>query len=272
MTASGEASRGSRANAPHYQAPIAIVVTWVAGFVDAVGYLALYHLYTANMSGNSVGVGIQIASGAWGQVLRHGWPVLMFAVGLMMAASVLEGGNRNGVRAIVGWTLGLEVFLLAAFVALGSSMLEDGQLHAPGLWVFYGIVALPALAMGIQDATITRVGGLSVRTTHVTGSIVHFAAAASEYLYWLRDRTAGRIRHRLFKALRVSTRLACFRDTAVMASLWFAYVVGAVCGTEMKSIWQLKALTLPLAALALLIALDFLHPRRVSRVARGKPS
>ncbi|MBV9760400.1 MAG: DUF1275 family protein [Acidobacteriaceae bacterium] len=38
------------------------IITWLAGYVDAVGFLSLSHIYTANMSGNSVAVGIQLAS------------------------------------------------------------------------------------------------------------------------------------------------------------------------------------------------------------------
>ena len=39
---------------------IAGFLTWIAGFVDAVGFLALVQIYTANMSGNSVAIGIRL--------------------------------------------------------------------------------------------------------------------------------------------------------------------------------------------------------------------
>ena len=253
------------------QAGLAILVTWVAGFVDAVGFLSLYRLYTANMSGNSVSVGIQIASGGWAQVFRNGWPVAVFTAGLFIGAMVLEWGDRTHVRRIVAVALALEAVLLVGFLAAGGSMLQHGEVHAPNFWTFYGTVALPALAMGIQDATITRIGGLSVRTTHVTGSIVHFAAAGSEYLFWLHDRTAGRIRRRFGKALRVSARQACFREALMMSGLWISYVVGAACGAGLKTVWELNALAIPLAALALLLIVDLFRPTAISQVERSKP-
>ena len=39
----------------------ALVFTIVGGFVDAVGYITLYQIFTANMSGNSVHVGMYLA-------------------------------------------------------------------------------------------------------------------------------------------------------------------------------------------------------------------
>jgi len=38
--------------------PVAYSLTATAGFVDVVGYLVLHSIYTANMTGNLISVGI----------------------------------------------------------------------------------------------------------------------------------------------------------------------------------------------------------------------
>lgn len=253
------------------QAAVALVVTAVAGFVDAVGFLALYGIYTANMSGNSVNLGIEIFYARWDLIFRYGWPVAAFTVGLFVAAALLELGNRKGVRRIAGIVLGLEAFFLALFVIFAQPLVRNGQVHATTFWSFYATIALPAIAMGIQDATVTRVGGLSVRTTHVTGSIVHFAAAASSYLFWLRDRTFGRGGRRLVWALRISSRQPFVHEAAAMSALWVGYLAGAVCGTGLKSAWELNSLVVPIAMLAILVLFDVFRPPAITKIEGQKP-
>jgi uncharacterized membrane protein YoaK (UPF0700 family) len=58
-----------------------VLLAVVAGFVDAVGFITLGHIYTANMSGNSVGVGIELGSRHWPETLRTMWPVLAYVIG-----------------------------------------------------------------------------------------------------------------------------------------------------------------------------------------------
>src|SRR3989454_10880597 len=43
-----------------------LMLTWAAGSVDAISYLALDHVFTANMTGNTVLLGLAIGQG-------HGW-------------------------------------------------------------------------------------------------------------------------------------------------------------------------------------------------------
>ena len=50
----------SRTRHAGQESPIALSLTVVGGFVDAVGYIALFQVFTANMSGNSVHVGMYL--------------------------------------------------------------------------------------------------------------------------------------------------------------------------------------------------------------------
>ncbi|MGE3809415.1 MAG: DUF1275 family protein, partial [Gemmataceae bacterium] len=42
----------------HDQAGFTLLLTWSAGIVDGVGFLILFHMFTAHMSGNSIAMGV----------------------------------------------------------------------------------------------------------------------------------------------------------------------------------------------------------------------
>jgi uncharacterized membrane protein YoaK (UPF0700 family) len=44
---------------------LAVLLTLTAGYVDAVGFLRLHGIYVANMSGNSIAIGLHSALGDW---------------------------------------------------------------------------------------------------------------------------------------------------------------------------------------------------------------
>jgi uncharacterized membrane protein YoaK (UPF0700 family) len=57
------------------KAVVALAVTFVAGFVDIVGYLAIYRLFTAHVTGTTVHLGRDLASR-----LTHGAAQLVYCV------------------------------------------------------------------------------------------------------------------------------------------------------------------------------------------------
>lgn len=255
----------SKTRAPHplsakEKAALALAITWVAGFVDAVGYLLLSHIYTANMSGNSVSVGLHAALLNWSEVAREGWPILMFVAGLVSCALIHETGKRAGIVATSSITFALEAAMLAAFIPLSLAHLHGGQVQTQSVSLFYLIVALPALAMGLQNATISHVGALSLRTTHVTGSLTTLAEALAVYIFWLYDRTRGRFRRRIRIALRLSPRQKSAQALALMTGSWIAFVAGAASGAVLNSKWHSVCLLPPICLLLILAVLDIFHP------------
>jgi len=74
------------------------VLTAVAGFVDLTGWVVLYHIYTANMTGNTVAAGLRIGRGDWIRAAARLLPVAAFAVGVLANGIVvrwLRAGNPN---------------------------------------------------------------------------------------------------------------------------------------------------------------------------------
>jgi len=242
------------------KAVLALAITWVAGFVDAVGYLVLSHIYTSNMSGNTVGVGLHAALRSWSEVGREGWPILMFVAGLVFCAIIHESGKRAGIVTTSSITYALEAALLAAFIPLSLAHLHGGQVRTQSASLFYLMVALPAIAMGLQNATISHVGALSLRTTHVTGSLTTLAEAIAVYMFWLHDRTRGRFRRRIGIVLRLTPRQKSAQALALMTGSWIAFVAGAVSGAVLNSKWQTACLLPPIALLLILATVDIVRP------------
>jgi len=233
------------------------LLAWAAGFVDAVGFLALFHMFTAHMSGNSVWLGAAFGLGDWRLALHHLFPVPLFVVGVALGTTMVELARRWRVRAPFALPLLLEAALLAAFMSVGAQYVVDGAVQTRAVWTFYLLAALPALAMGLQNATLRRVAGQILHTTYVTGVLQSLADGAVHYVFWLHEqRRAAGWRH----ALRASAAHPALRTAVAAAVLWLAYVAGAISGGFTKSQWELYALALPLAVLAIVIGAELARP------------
>jgi uncharacterized membrane protein YoaK (UPF0700 family) len=229
---------------------LAFAMTWAAGFIDVVGFISLYGLYTSNMTGNTVGMARQISELDWAGVVRHGWPILTFVFGLMLGSFIYEAEKRRKIQVPFPSAIGLEVLLIGIFIAAGIGSHFKAEIPPQPAGKFFAMVALLATAMGMQNVVLREVGGLNVYTTFVTGSLVKFAESLSQYLLWLRDRTRGRFRSRILKAIRISPRIVSLQNASLTFGLWAIYLAGAVSGGFSILRFALLAMLAPFALLA----------------------
>jgi uncharacterized membrane protein YoaK (UPF0700 family) len=148
-------------------------LTAVTGLVDAVSYLALGHVFTANMTGNVVFLGFAVAGAQGLSVTRSGTAVAAFFVGAVI-------GGRMSARMSAGrrdrWTgsaFGAEaaLFLAAMAVALGPG---SGLAGDPTR--LYAVIVLTGLAMGIRNATVRKLAVPDLTTTVLTLTLTGLAA------------------------------------------------------------------------------------------------
>ncbi|HZT58682.1 MAG TPA: YoaK family protein [Pyrinomonadaceae bacterium] len=238
---------------------VAVLLACVAGAVDAVGYLTLFHLFTAHMSGNSVAMGAHLGRREWGEAFRRMFPIPVFVLGVTLGGVVTEVAGRRGVRAVFSPALALEMALLFAFMILGSEDFGGGGVSAEPSWKFYALAGLPALAMGVQSATLRRVGGQTVRTTYITGLLTNLTEECVAFLFWLRDRTRRAGEGRGGWTLRVLPKPSA-RRLALLGGVYGGYVFGAVAGSCAELRWSLLALILPLCGLAVVVGCDLVRP------------
>jgi uncharacterized membrane protein YoaK (UPF0700 family) len=231
---------------------LALAMTWAAGFVDLVGYVSLYGLYTSHMTGNTVSMARHISELDWTGVVRRGWPIVTFVFGLMLGAFIYEAEKRRKIQVPFPPAIGLEALLIGIFIVAATGSHYKADIPPQPAGKFFAMVALLAVPMGIQNVVIRKVGGINVYTTFVTGSLVKFAESLSEYLFWLRDRTRGRVRLRILKVLRVTPRLVAAQHAALTFGLWAIYLTGAVCGGFAVQQWKLLAMLAPFTLLMLI--------------------
>lgn len=134
-----------------------LVLTALAGYVDALGFIRLGGLYTSFMSGNTTQLAVFGAEADLHRVVLPAVLILAF-----LAGSILGSGLAILVPA--RWTtptvLAYEALLIVGGLALG---LESPELAVASVFV--------ALAMGSQNAVLSQVKGFRAGTTFVTGAL-----------------------------------------------------------------------------------------------------
>src|SRR3954470_12775424 len=154
----------------HPLARALLVLTFTTGLVDAVSYLGLGNVFTANMTGNIVFLAFGIAGSG-------GLPVVAPLVSL---GSFLLGAGAGGVLAKrmgdrhpahIARALAVEVSLIgiAAVVAAAVDIV-------PNAFSADILIALLASAMGVRNATVRRLGVPDLTTTVLTMTLTGLAA------------------------------------------------------------------------------------------------
>jgi len=152
----------------------------------------------------------------------------------------------------------------------GAPLLRDGGIPEQPPWRFYALVALPSLAMGIQNATLRRVGSATVRTTYISGMLTNFAEQSVQYLFWLRDHWVDH-RGRPGPLFRLSRQQPSFFHLWLQGSIWLIFVVGAILGVWATLRWGLISLALPIACLGFISLCDSINPIYPPREGASKP-
>jgi uncharacterized membrane protein YoaK (UPF0700 family) len=195
-----------------------LVLTLTTGLIDAVSYLGLGHVFTANMTGNGVILGFA-AAGAPGFSI----PASLASLGSFLVGAACAGRITLHVDSRRRWLLTamtIEGLLsgAAAVVASSTSTIGSG-------WPRYAVIVLMAFAMGIRNSTIRRLAVPDVTTTVLTMTLTGLAADST---------LAG------------GTNPKVGRRTAAVAAMLVGAIVGAV-------LFLHQGATIPLAVVAAMV-------------------
>ncbi|MDH6551630.1 uncharacterized membrane protein YoaK (UPF0700 family) [Streptomyces sp. SAI-117] len=148
---------------------VLLVLTVVSGLIDAVSYLGLEHVFTANMTGNVVVLGFA-AAGAPGFSVAHTLTSLgSFVVGAVAGGRVAVRLGSGSRRTWARLTLAAEAVLLGVSAVVAFA--------APGATAtVYTLIAVTAFAMGLRNATVRKLGVPDLTTTVLTMTLTGLAA------------------------------------------------------------------------------------------------
>ena len=155
---------------------VLLLLTVVAGVVDAASFLGLGHIFTANMTGNVVFLGFAAAGGAGLSVARSSAALAAFAAGAVLAGR-MHAAMRAGPRhrwASAAFAIEAALLLASAAVAAGSG----SDLTGRGT-VLYAVIVFTGVAMGIRNATVRKLGVPDLTTTVLTLGIAGLAGDSS---------------------------------------------------------------------------------------------
>lgn len=165
-----------------------LILTFSTGVIDAVGFLGLDRVFTGNMTGNVVLLGMGFAGAADLPILRPALALVFFMVGAALAGRILrkgpEGWSGRTSSTLLTVTVGLTA--LAVYVALVDVHAEE----------ILGSITTSVLGgmMGIQAATAKRLKVAEMTTVVVTSTITGLASdsrvAGGKSPFWARRSAA----------------------------------------------------------------------------------
>jgi uncharacterized membrane protein YoaK (UPF0700 family) len=161
-----------------------VLLCLVGGSADGIFFLR-YGTFVGAMSGNTILLGVDIAQWQLGRAFYHFAIVAVFLI-----AAVLS-------RVVITSRIPLIVPLMCTAVMLGASELITNQWSA----------LLSAAALGLQNAAVRKIAGVSLNTVFITGNLMQLATAMPQ--------AAAPQQH---------------REIIVLTAAWLAYAAGAVLG------------------------------------------
>jgi uncharacterized membrane protein YoaK (UPF0700 family) len=196
---------------------LALLLAALAGWVDAAGLAGSGGIFISFMSGNSTGFAVSLAHRDWLTAGVIGATLAFFVTGVMAGETLEQRAGRRGPPLVLG--------LEALFLAAGATF------HAGLLGITGRVTICPLVfAMGLQNATMHRAGGINIGLTYVTGTLVQIGRTLASML-----RGEGGAR-------RLSQYLA----------LWSSLVTGAGLGAIVQSVSPAAALSSAAAAAGVL--------------------
>jgi len=157
---------------PHRRGLALVLLSFTAGTMDAIAFLALGDVFTSAMSGNTILFGLALGQGHLAAASRSMAAFAGYVFGVAGAAVTLKAPDR-GIRR----TLELELLLLAAFAGwwmVRAGGANDGVSHP------YGLIILSAIAMGLQGALGRAIGVSGIPTIVITSTLTAIVGGLAE--------------------------------------------------------------------------------------------
>jgi uncharacterized membrane protein YoaK (UPF0700 family) len=216
-----------------------VLLTGIAGWVDAVAYVRSGQVFVANQTGNAVFLAVQVAE-RWlpgvspgrvrisvgGDTYGPLASLIGFCLGVAVSVFPLRRARRAGDGAPPWHLLAIEAVLLGSVVLLAGTPREVR-------------LGLAAAAMGTQSVYAARVAMRGVTTTTLTGTLVALISAFAE--------DPGR---------------RARQAVVLLSAVWAAYTIGAWGGAAAGLRWSIGTVHGIAALVAAAVAVAVWRDRR----------
>lgn len=170
-----------------------LALTFSTGVADAVGYLGLDKVFTGNMTGNVVILGMALAGADGLPVLGPSIALAGFMAGAAIAGRALRGLPSSWSSVTTGILLVVGLVLAAAAVYLGMESNAGFELN------HVAVAGVLAATMGAQAAAARHLAVKDVTTVVVTSTITGLSSDS-----WLGARVSQPWARRLFAVVLIS--------------------------------------------------------------------
>ena len=163
----------SHATTPEASSPLVVALfglTFVTGVIDAVSFLGLGHVFTANMTGNVVLLGFALGGTADLSVGRSLTALCAFATGSVVGGRLTNGRQRTSARQLL-FAMHAEVLFLC--LAAGVALMVKPETSFARLYL---VIVLTATAMGLRNAVVRKLAVPDLTTTVLTLTVTGLAA------------------------------------------------------------------------------------------------
>jgi uncharacterized membrane protein YoaK (UPF0700 family) len=168
---------------------IASLLSFVAGIVNVVGFLAVQRL-TTNVTGHFAFFVDELFKLNFAQGLVYFLYIFFFFAGSFVSSFMLEYVSRKKYKYMYVIPAIIESLILFSAAIFGKRLVHD----YPDLLAFSLL-----FAMGLQNSFVTTISNSSVRTTHLTGLFTDLGIEISQ-LFFYREKDE---KQKLFSSIRL---------------------------------------------------------------------
>ncbi|OXI86248.1 DUF1275 family protein [Burkholderia sp. AU33423] len=178
---------------------VAALLTLSGGYLDAYTYVGHGHVFANTMTGNVALLGINLSAGEWAAALHHVPPLVGFTIAVFVAHLLGLAAQRGWMKHTAFASLLVEI----AFLGVAAS----GLVGVSSAWLIPGISFVATL----QTLSFTHLEALSYTSVMTTGNL-------------------RRAAQKLFVGLIPRYDAGALHDSALLATISFCFLAGAVVG------------------------------------------
>jgi uncharacterized membrane protein YoaK (UPF0700 family) len=153
-----------------------MVLTFSTGMIDAVSFISLGRVFTANMTGNIVLLGFAVGGATGLSAARSAASLLAFMAGALVGGVINVRHSDWTQISLLKRAIVIEAGLLLIATGFATSAGNKTEI-SPSLT--YGLIVLVALAMGFRNAVVRKLAVPDMTTTVLTLTVTGIASDSS---------------------------------------------------------------------------------------------